>query len=212
MVIPELVLVGCKATACYGIACRDPGSNRGPSDLQSDPLPAELLRPCGLWDLRLLAGVSPPTCCIPPRFAARAKSIAQFVTSIYAAATHAASAARPKAKEVRAELLTNLERGARPLLDIAAFARKCGGRQHLLLAASWRSHRKLARHARFAAQWRRHYGAMGLRMCLRHAPAKNGAREIRAPSLLIRGQTRCRCAIAPLAAHHGSAVVQGVFA
>ena len=44
MVIPELVLVGCKATACYGIACRDPGSNRGPSDLQSDALPTELSR------------------------------------------------------------------------------------------------------------------------------------------------------------------------
>ena len=27
-------------------ACRDPGSNRGPSDLQSDALPAELSR---LW-------------------------------------------------------------------------------------------------------------------------------------------------------------------
>jgi hypothetical protein len=44
MMIPELVLVGCKATACYGIACRDPGSNRGPSDLQSDALPTELSR------------------------------------------------------------------------------------------------------------------------------------------------------------------------
>ena len=27
--------------------CRDPGSNRGPSDLQSDALPAELSRPLG---------------------------------------------------------------------------------------------------------------------------------------------------------------------
>ena len=35
-------------TSVISRKCRDPGSNRGPSDLQSDALPAELSRPCRL--------------------------------------------------------------------------------------------------------------------------------------------------------------------
>ena len=67
-------------------ACRDPGSNRGPSDLQSDALPAELSRllgrEAGIWPLAGRIGQQGPA---PPELRARVGAAA--VTLGRAAAT-----------------------------------------------------------------------------------------------------------------------------